>query len=109
MSMGGHTASRIIALALPPRCPGCGAITPDDHRFCLDCWQSLDFLGEDGCARCGVALPFAPVGAVCAGCLVDPPALDGVRAAVAYGPVARHVIMRLNMAGGRATPKRWAG
>ncbi|MDX3885152.1 MAG: ComF family protein [Sphingomonas sp.] len=112
IATGGRIAARIaggaIALVLPPRCPGCGAVTPDDHGFCRDCWQSLDLLGDDGCARCGVALPFAPPGTICAGCMVDPPALDGVRAAVSYGPVARHVVMRLKH-GGRPGHARTIG
>lgn len=91
--------SHIVALALPPRCPGCGAVTREDHSFCLDCWQKLDFLGDDGCARCGVTLPNAAAGSICAGCMADPPAIDGARAAVAYGPVARHVVMRLKYGG----------
>lgn len=95
----GRVAARALAFALPPRCPGCGAVTPDDHRFCLDCWQRLEFLGDDGCTRCGITLPNAPVGTVCAGCLADPPALDGARAAVLYGPIARHVVMRLKYGG----------
>lgn len=90
---------RLIGLALPPRCPGCGAITPDDHRFCLACWQSLDFLGDDGCARCGTPIALATPGAQCGACLADPPPLDGARAAVAYGPIARHVVMRLKYGG----------
>lgn len=94
-----RAAAHVLGYALPPRCPGCGAITPDDHRFCLDCWRRLDFLGDDGCARCGVMLPNAPAGTVCAGCLADPPAIDGARAAVTYGPIARHVVMRLKYGG----------
>ena len=44
-------------------------------------------------------LPVAPPGSICAGCLADPPVIDGARAAVAYGPVARHVVMRLKYGG----------
>src|SRR5919107_249666 len=40
-----------LDFALPPRCPGCGAITAEPHRFCPDCWRSLTFLGEPCCAR----------------------------------------------------------
>ena len=32
----------ILDFALPPRCPGCGAVIEEPHRFCLDCWSALD-------------------------------------------------------------------
>ncbi|MGJ3629995.1 double zinc ribbon domain-containing protein [Sphingomonas sp. MMS24-JH45] len=32
--------SRLGDLALPPRCPGCGA-TVSAQGFCLDCWSAL--------------------------------------------------------------------
>ena len=32
--------------ALPPRCPGCGAIVGEDFAFCLDCWSGMEFLGR---------------------------------------------------------------
>ena len=35
---------------------------------------------------------------MCARCLADPPAYDGVIAATAYGPVARRVVLRLKYA-----------
>jgi len=89
-------ANAILDFALPPRCPGCGAITTRQHSFCLTCWNGLDFLGEPCCARCG--LPFAYSqgdGIECGACLRDPPAFDRLRAAVAYGTVARRVALKL--------------
>lgn len=89
-----------IGLALPPRCPGCGAITDADHRFCASCWTGLRFLGPPWCASCHA--PFdhdRGGGARCGACLADPPAHDGVRAAVAYGDVARTVALRLKYGG----------
>lgn len=83
----------LIDFALPPRCPGCGAVTPDDHQFCATCWQSIQFLGPPGCVRCGAPVDMA--GLICAPCLVQPPRHDGVRAVMAYGPVARRVALRL--------------
>ncbi|MET0269778.1 MAG: double zinc ribbon domain-containing protein [Sphingomonas sp.] len=87
---------RMLAFALPPRCPGCGAVTPDDHVFCVACWRTLDFMGGPACATCGVALPFDEgAEARCEGCLARPPALDGMRAAVAYDAVPRRIALRL--------------
>ena len=89
-----------IALALPPRCPGCGAVVRGDHRFCIACWDTLDFIGPPWCATC--CAPFAidrGAEAQCATCLATPPRHSGVRSAVAYGPVARTVALRLKYGG----------
>ena len=82
--------------ALPPRCPGCGAIVGEDHGFCLACWEGMAFLGDPCCARCG--LPFdhdRGAGVECGGCIADPPPFDSARAVLAYGDVARAVALRL--------------
>ncbi|PKP86220.1 MAG: ComF family protein [Alphaproteobacteria bacterium HGW-Alphaproteobacteria-17] len=87
----------IVDYALPPRCPGCGAIVGEDRQFCLPCWTSLDFLDGPGCMYCSIplpnALPAAPV--ACGACLAKPPPFEGAPAAVAYGPVARTLALRL--------------
>jgi ComF family protein len=91
---------QVVDFALPPRCPGCAAIVPDPHRFCLDCWQALDFLGEPCCRRCGLPFPYGrDEEAECAACLADPPAFDRLRAAVAYGEIARGVALKLKYGG----------
>ncbi|MHA6768240.1 double zinc ribbon domain-containing protein [Sphingobium ummariense] len=91
-----RAAAPALDYALPPRCPGCGAIVEADHAFCLSCWSGMEFLGDPCCARCGV--PFAHdrgEGAECGACLADPPPFDGARAVLAYGDVARTVALRL--------------
>lgn len=96
----GAILGETLALALPPRCPGCGVVVRGDHRFCADCWGSLDFLGPPWCATC--CRPFAidrGPGAQCAACLERPPRHAGARAAVAYGPVARTLALRLKYGG----------
>ncbi|KAA9016838.1 ComF family protein [Sphingobium limneticum] len=85
-----------VDYALPPRCPGCGAIVGEDFAFCLPCWGGMEFLGEPCCARCGVPFPHEMgEGAECGGCMADPPPWDSARAVLAYGDVARTVALRL--------------
>ncbi|WP_146130830.1 double zinc ribbon domain-containing protein [Sphingopyxis lindanitolerans] len=93
-----RTAGRAaLDYALPPRCPGCGVIVGEDRQFCLTCWSSLHFLDGPACARCSIPLPTALPGVVveCGACMADAPPFDGAPAAVAYGPVARTVALRL--------------
>ncbi|QDX24579.1 ComF family protein [Sphingomonas suaedae] len=90
----------LIGLALPPRCPGCGAVVDADHRFCAPCWSGLTMIAPPWCAACN--LPFdhdRGEGALCGPCLAHPPAHDGVRAAVAYGPTASALALRLKYGG----------
>ncbi len=91
---------RFADLALPPRCPGCGEVVGADHRFCAPCWGSLRFLGPPWCAGCQIPFEFdRGDGALCGECLASPPPHDGVRAAVAYGDVARQVALKLKYGG----------
>lgn len=83
----------MLALVLPPRCPGCGAIVEGDTRFCGDCWERLDFLDNAGCAACNLPLPGGEE--LCARCIGAPPRHGRVHAAVAYGEIARKVALRL--------------
>lgn len=89
-------------LALPPRCPSCGVIVGGDRQLCLSCWQALDFLDGPACGRCSMPLVQGAQmmmggadGVMCGACLADPPAFHGAPAAVAYGPVARRLALRL--------------
>lgn len=90
-------ARAIVDYALPPRCPGCGIIVGEDRQFCLTCWSSLDFLDGPSCSRCSIPLPTALPGepVACGACLASPPPFEGAPAALAYGPVARTVALRL--------------
>ncbi|MCJ8157615.1 ComF family protein [Sphingomonas sp. LaA6.9] len=96
MRAGLRLLRSVADFALPPRCPGCGAVVEGDLRFCLDCWGALDFLTTAGCGACGIPLGSAEQeGLLCGRCLAEPPAHDGVRASVAYGEAARGIVLKL--------------
>ena len=88
------TANWLLDFALPPRCAGCGTITPDVHSFCADCWKTVEFLGNSGCSTCGLPLQ-ATEQTTCGACLARPPRIARTRAAVAYGDLARGLAIRL--------------
>jgi ComF family protein len=90
----------MLDFALPARCPSCGAMASAGGAFCQNCWDQLMFLGEPCCATCDLPLPYATDDVQqCAECLSSPPRHDGIKAAVAYGDIARHVALRLKYAG----------
>ncbi len=97
-----------IRWALPPRCPGCAEPVEADHRFCASCWGRLRFLDGAGCVRCGLPLPGEP-GQHCGACLADPPRHAGIHAAVAYGPIARELPIRLKHGGRIGVAQTMAG
>jgi ComF family protein len=100
----------LVDFALPPRCPACGTIVSDPHRFCLACWSKLTFLGEPCCVRCG--LPFAysaGAAAECGRCLAEPPPFDRLRAAVGYDEIARKVALKLKYSGRPGVAEALAG
>lgn len=89
-----------VALALPPRCLGCGLVVDQDDSLCASCWGALSFIGAPRCAGCGV--PFAVIlgqDALCAPCLERRPAFVEARAAVVYGHLPRRVLMRFKHGG----------
>ena len=66
----------------------------DVHSFCPDCWPKVQFLGENGCATCGLPLPGTEQTA-CGRCLAKPPRILRTRAAVAYDELSRDLAIRL--------------
>ena len=84
----------VLDFALPARCAGCGTITDVPHQFCGDCWQQVDWLGQGGCDRCGLPLEATEIDQ-CGRCLAQPPLVERSRAAMAYGEIARSLVLRL--------------
>ena len=89
-----HVGRALLDFVLPPRCAGCAEIIDDVDGFCSDCWTQVDWLGTRGCARCGLPLEGTEA-ETCARCLAQPPPLERMRAAVAYGDLPRAIALRL--------------
>lgn len=90
----------VVDFALPPRCPLCGITVEADNRFCVSCWDNLDFLTKPWCASCGKPFAFEQgEGSQCVACLKKLPEHDGVRAVVAYDDKSSLLPMRLKYGG----------
>lgn len=83
-----------LDFALPARCAGCGTIVSEVHSFCPDCWRQIEFLGDSGCATCGLPLQATEM-TTCAICLARPQRIARTRAAVAYDELSRGLAIRL--------------
>lgn len=84
----------VLDFALPARCAGCGTIIDQPHEFCTSCWQQVEWLGKGGCDSCGMPLEATDV-EHCARCLAQTPIIARARAAMAYGEIARSLVLRL--------------
>lgn len=62
--------------------------------FCPPCWKRIEWLGNDGCQRCGLPL-LATEADTCGRCLAKPPKLDRIRAAVSYDELPRTIALNL--------------
>jgi ComF family protein len=85
---------QLLEFVLPARCAGCGSIIDQPHNFCGECWKQIEFLGDSGCASCGLPLE-ATDADQCAVCLARPPRIKRTRSAVAYGDLTRSIAIRL--------------
>lgn len=87
-------ARRPVDLLLPPRCLGCGAITPGEGALCGSCWGGLSFIERPWCACCGLPFEFDVAdGALCGGCAARQPAFDAARAVLRYDDASRPLIL----------------
>jgi ComF family protein len=84
----------VIDYALPPRCAGCGEVIDDAGAFCAPCWSRMEWLGNEGCHRCGLPLSGTETD-TCGRCLAEPPKLHRIRAAVAYDELPRAIALNL--------------
>ncbi|MCH7485508.1 MAG: ComF family protein [Proteobacteria bacterium] len=79
---------------LPPQCLGCSALVEESGTLCSVCWGEITFLGPPQCHVCG--LPFEydlGEGALCGACVRRAPVYRRARAALAYDPASRGLVI----------------
>lgn len=91
----GEAFAPLIDLVYPPRCPACGEGIARQEGLCAECWANLAFPGEPACRRCQRPFGAGTVseGAICAPCLADPPAHDGIAAGTLYNDASRQLVL----------------
>ncbi|WP_353226878.1 ComF family protein [Novosphingobium sp.] len=105
----GQALTPLIDLVYPPRCPLCGDALAQQGGLCITCWRGLAIPGDPSCTLCqrplpdrivqqgvdaALAMADAAQGAwVCAPCMADPPAHEGVAAATLYNDTSRRMML----------------
>lgn len=103
-----QTALRAV---YPPECLACTAQVEQEFALCPDCWSDTPFILGAACDLCGVALPGVAETAQalhCDDCRSVPRNWDHGRAVMAYGGIARRLVLGLKH-GDRADIARAAG
>lgn len=84
----------VVDLVFPPRCLLCREGLAAQSGLCAACWEQLAIPGDPSCAKC--QRPFregTPDGTVCAPCLANPPAHDGIAAGTLYNDASRRLVL----------------
>jgi ComF family protein len=94
-----NLTSRLVALALPPRCAGCNSLLTEPARWCPDCWRELAIaFGKPCCPSC--ASPIGPFQSLnpknrCNRCLKPPHPVSAICRLGTYDGVLSDVICNL--------------
>lgn len=90
---------RVLDAVMPPRCLLCGALVADPGALCADCFESVSFITQPYCVRCGIPFLDFPVpyqaALTCGACLEHPPDFERARAVFVYNDASRSLVTRL--------------
>jgi len=83
-----------LDLLLPPLCLSCDAPVGAHRTLCTTCWSAIHFIAPPFCGACGA--PFevpVGVGALCGGCIAEPPEFKAARAPMLYDDASRRIVL----------------
>ena len=84
---------RALDLILPPVCPVSSVSVAEPGTLDVAIWRQMNFIAAPFCDRCGA--PYSHDvgdGALCAGCIADPPDFERARAAVVYDEASHKLL-----------------
>ncbi len=90
----------LLDVVLPPLCVACEARVAEPGALCPDCFARMRPIGSPACPGCGHPLPASPA-RHCERCAADPPPWGEARAAFAYDPASRALVLGLKRGGRR--------
>ncbi len=97
-----------LAFLFPTRCFACERPLGrhQSRGACPECWAGLEPVRPPACSGCGLPLPattdlIGPAEGRCAACVLQPGAVEAVRAAFFYDPLARRFLLRAKLGGRR--------
>ncbi len=90
-----HQVRSAANVVFPPRCFLCAQMIGDAGQICTDCWQDLRFITSPQCHTCGHPFEFSlGEGALCGGCIQEPPPYDMARSVLCYDDASRKLVTR---------------
>lgn len=91
--------TKLVDLALPPRCVMTGGIVAMPGTLSPEAWQTLRFISPPFCQTCAYPFDFEIENtAQCGACLADPPPFASARAALAYDDSSRDLVLKFKHA-----------
>ena len=88
------SATAVLDVLLPPRCPACGGSVVSTGALCAKCWAAINFIDGPVCRTCGLPFDYDEgVDVQCGVCLRDPPAYVAGRSVMHYGDACRDLIL----------------
>lgn len=105
-----RTASHLVDLVLPPRCPMTGELVGQHGTLDPVYWGKLNFIQDPLCVTCGIPFPHeTDPQMICGSCLQDPPIYNSARSVWRYDDASTGMVLKFKHADGTQLAPLLAG